>query len=57
MIFPNEIMLQIYEHCDAQTRIAVNRVCQWNYRNANPFQSRPGIFLPAKYMHCLSNFW
>jgi len=57
MKLPNEIMLKIYEQCDAQTRISINRACRWNFRDANPFQSRPGIFLPANYMHCLSNLW
>jgi hypothetical protein len=54
MKLPNEIILQIYEFSDAQTRIAINKIFRWNYRFANPFQSRPLFFLPANYMHNLS---
>jgi hypothetical protein len=57
MRLPNEVVLQIYDYCDAPTRISMNRAFNWDYRHANPFQGRPWIFLPAHYLYHLSNIW
>ena len=37
-MLPNELLLIIYNFSDAETKIKLNKVFEWNYRVANPFQ-------------------
>jgi hypothetical protein len=39
MILPVEIMLQIYDYSNAETRIKLNRIFGWSYYVKNPFDN------------------
>lgn len=36
-ILPTEIILQIYEYCDVETRIKLNSLMKWNYYDVHPY--------------------
>lgn len=37
MILPSEIMLEIYNYSNVETRIKLNRALSWSYYTKNPF--------------------
>lgn len=37
MELPDEILLEIYKHCDFETRITLNRIFNWNFKTVNPY--------------------
>jgi hypothetical protein len=37
MILPNEILLDIYDYSDIQTKIKLNKVFKWSFYSKNPF--------------------
>lgn len=39
MILPIEIMLEIYDYSNAETRIKLNRIFGWSYYTKNPFDN------------------
>jgi hypothetical protein len=38
IILPIELILGIYDYCDKETRININRAFKWSYKNTNPFK-------------------
>jgi hypothetical protein len=36
-ILPTEIILEIYEYCDVETRIKLNSLMKWSYYSMNPY--------------------
>lgn len=41
MILPVELILQIYDYSDAETRIKLNKIFNWSYYDKNPFYNIP----------------
>jgi hypothetical protein len=39
MILPNEILLDIYDYSDIQTKIKLNKVFKWSFYSKNPFHN------------------
>ena len=39
MILPIELMLEIYDYSNAETRIKLNRILGWSYYVKNPFHN------------------
>lgn len=37
MILPNEILLEIYNYSDTETKIKLNKVFKWSFYHKNPF--------------------
>jgi len=37
MILPNEILLEIYNYSDIQTKIKLNKAFKWSFYHKNPF--------------------
>lgn len=48
MILPSEIMLEIYNYSNIETRIKLNRALSWSYYTKNPFYNIKNGYVKIK---------
>lgn len=55
-MLPNELLLQIYNYTDCETKIKLNTVFKWSYYDINPLQNVFKRFTPPKYYDFFHNY-